>query len=574
MNPEVLAELERRRDSLTVTQQGALDELIRRQGASANQPSGVENADTRGNIGQQFLQGAAFNAGDEAMGSIANMYAGFINMLDPNGVSGITGKNMYDDINQRTATQSVRDDLKAFETRNPKTALAAQIAGGLTSGGSGGAKVLGSQAIKNAPRVIQALAIPAVAGAEGAAFGFGEGENMEERITKAGQQGATSAILGPLMAWGGNKIANKYLKKTAKDIQDAVTPTQSIKGLHDEAQSFYRAAERMDITINYKPYNEFRNKLVDLIDNEGVKGNVKTQISKSLNQLKALKNPTYRDLEKAKQMLTSAKRSSDNAVQEAAETISRGIDEFVDGLRPSMVSGRQGTNVNELGENLNTARDLWHRKAQAETIETMQEHARINNAVSGEGDIDKAMRSQIGSTLKSDKKLRGLDKEVVTELDDILMGGTAKGIVRSTGSASPGAATARGPLAALSAGGLGVLATGGNPVGAFASLIPAAAGKIGTYAAGKNTTKQMEKLKNAIVNRGQLKIDDIVSHLKDQPGQGFGSAPSLRGMIDGGSAGVASTYAANQEGIDEYAGVSMTELQRMLKELTESMSSE
>ena len=116
---------------------------------NAPQARVVENADTRGNIAQQLLQGGAMNFGDESMGSIANVYAKFMSMLDENAVSGITGKNDYDAINQHTAIQSVRDDLKSFEERNPGTALGAQVAGQLVTGVAGGAKLLGSGLVKN-----------------------------------------------------------------------------------------------------------------------------------------------------------------------------------------------------------------------------------------------------------------------------------------------------------------------------------------------------------------------------------------------------------------------------------------
>ena len=105
---------------------------------ATDQPQGEPRTSYAGGLAQQFLGGAAFQFGDEAMGGIANLYGNIYSALANTpvgqsmgltGRSDITGEDINRDINITTAIESVRQDMEDFERRNPGSALTANIAG-------------------------------------------------------------------------------------------------------------------------------------------------------------------------------------------------------------------------------------------------------------------------------------------------------------------------------------------------------------------------------------------------------------------------------------------------------------
>ena len=142
---------------------------------------------------------------------------------------------------------------EAFASENPKAALAAQIFGGLTTGGVGAAKVLGSQAVRKAPMIGKWAAGTGVGGTEGAIAGAGtsrEGERLKGAGTGAIWGAGMGATLPPL-AIGGKKlieagIVDPIRKRFGKGPQsfaaskvgqamkrDEVTPEQVREGLDE-----------------------------------------------------------------------------------------------------------------------------------------------------------------------------------------------------------------------------------------------------------------------------------------------------------------------------------------------------
>lgn len=96
------------------------------------------------------------------------------------------------DYESNVARERARDD--AFTEQNPKAAIAASIVGGAATGGYGAAKALGSQAVRQAPRVARALAYPAVGAVEGGIAGAGYGD--EDRTQGAAEGAALGGAFG------------------------------------------------------------------------------------------------------------------------------------------------------------------------------------------------------------------------------------------------------------------------------------------------------------------------------------------------------------------------------------------
>lgn len=170
---------------------------------------------TGDNLARAFSQGATFGLGDELAAGVRAAAPGVSNWMmrgpalqrdesiggspEPQTVSTAP---TYD---QRYAEelQKERDRLKQFAAENPKTAMAANVAGGLATT----ALALPEAAVSIGPSALANVAkATGIGGVLGAAQGFGEGEGTQDRLARAGIGGTVGASLGlaarPLAALG------------------------------------------------------------------------------------------------------------------------------------------------------------------------------------------------------------------------------------------------------------------------------------------------------------------------------------------------------------------------------------
>jgi hypothetical protein len=477
-----------------------------------------------GNIGHSLLRGATFDMSDEIMGGIAATYAKMHDMVTGN-QSGIS---------YNAAVNAVRGDQEAFAERNPGVDMAAQIAGGVMTGGVGGAKILGSQALKQAPKFAKAAAVPLVAGAEGAAFGFGSGEGMEDSLENAGQQGLISAVTGPLLNKLGQSAGNKLFKKEATKIQQQITPTKTLESLTKDSKDFYKAAENSGVIVKGSTYKPFRDKLLDFLEAEAIDGQTYPKIGKAVRRLAKLENPSYKDIEAVKKLLKQARISSVPDDRRVGRIIGDEVDNLIDNLTPAdLIAGK----VDDLSSNLKNAKKLWSQKSQVETIDEIEQRAKRSSAFRDQDDLDKAVRSKVVPTLDNPRKKIGLDENVVSSLEEIVSGTPGKKLARSLAGITPGSHTQRGLIPTVGAAGVGVALTG-SPAGLILGIVPGISGSVARKIANKMTKKELETLKNAIVNKGQLESDEIIQALMEQ------YAPLIAGAsasVAGSTSGEANT---------------------------------
>ena len=86
----------------------------------------------------------------------------------------------------------LRGDIEAWQTENPKMALASELGGGLLTGVLGGAKVLGAKALQHGAKTMGKMAL--LGGAEGAASGYGH--SIRDDIAGNAQDAALGGLLG------------------------------------------------------------------------------------------------------------------------------------------------------------------------------------------------------------------------------------------------------------------------------------------------------------------------------------------------------------------------------------------
>lgn len=146
----------------------------------------------------------------------------------------------------------VRADIKDFARENPMTALAAEIGGGLVTGGIGGARAAGSALGRKA---IAKFGAPAFAGGvgatEGAIAGVGAGEDTASRISGGlvgGTLGGAGGAALPAAIGGGKALVNRVRSgvsdkaaqntadlKTIQAFEEAGVTPQQVKADLDEA---------------------------------------------------------------------------------------------------------------------------------------------------------------------------------------------------------------------------------------------------------------------------------------------------------------------------------------------------
>jgi len=174
-----------------------------------------------GGVGQELLQGATLGFSDEIQSFIAAAVA------SPFIEDKTFGQIMQD------ARKSFRDQQEQFREENPNTALGAQIAGGLATGGTGlaktglatGGKTLAGTAGKSA------LGAGAVGTAAGAGFADEDELFSQETLVEAGKTGALSAILGaatPIVLRGAisaGKLVPKALPESLMETAVKIRPS-------------------------------------------------------------------------------------------------------------------------------------------------------------------------------------------------------------------------------------------------------------------------------------------------------------------------------------------------------------
>ena len=108
-----------------------------------------------------------------------------------------TGFGLLGDYDKTVGT--VRENVRDFAEENPLTALAAEIGGGLVTGGVGGARAAGTALGR---KVLEKAGTAGLAGAvgatEGAIAGAGAGEGLEGRLAGAAVGGTLGGAVGAL----------------------------------------------------------------------------------------------------------------------------------------------------------------------------------------------------------------------------------------------------------------------------------------------------------------------------------------------------------------------------------------
>lgn len=167
------------------------------------------------------LQGMTFGFSDE-LGSLSGA-----------AMAKMSGEDApYMDI-YRDMQSSLKDERDQFRDDFPKTALATELIGGITTGGAGAHRVLGSQIAKQSPK----LAAAALGAAEGGIYGAGAAA-PGERTSGATTGAAIGAVAAPLGGYALEKSGNA-LGHVSRFIAKKLNETpknQAVRLIRDAAE--------------------------------------------------------------------------------------------------------------------------------------------------------------------------------------------------------------------------------------------------------------------------------------------------------------------------------------------------
>jgi hypothetical protein len=291
----------------------------------------------------------------------------------------------------------------------------------------------------------------------------------------AGSHEASEAMAGPAFETALATTPLSPAMRGAAAATGVAAPT--VKDIETASHGQYQAAREMTVPLETKAVSEMAEGISTDLAKVGYRDYLAPKTFRALEELKALKNPTYADVESVRQLLNRA--GADPLEKDAVRRAIDGIDDFVSELP-------------EVGEVAGKARGNWSSKKRAETIQEALDKAerQAGSAHSG-ANTDNSIRQQIKAIRNNPKKARGFTEDELAQMDAIIHGTTTGNLLRTGGNLLGGG----GGLGAAVTAGAGALAAG--PLGAAAPLI----GYGLKQAGGASTRRQVEQLLEMIRRR-------------------------------------------------------------------------
>lgn len=131
-------------------------------------------------------QGLTFGFGDEITSGVEAL------------IGSVGSDRTFDEVFSE-AHQRKKGLSEAFTTENPGAAIGAELLGGIATGGAGAGRVLASQAIRNAPRLMRGAALSGTGAVEGGLYGAGTAD-QGEMLSGAAEGAAIGAAAAPILA--------------------------------------------------------------------------------------------------------------------------------------------------------------------------------------------------------------------------------------------------------------------------------------------------------------------------------------------------------------------------------------
>lgn len=263
--------------------------------------------DWRGLI-RQGLQGLTFGTSDELGAGVATLPAAIAS-------GNFNLPEIYGDIHE-----ALQYERNQFKEDNPYSALAAELAGGVATGGIGAGKLLAAKGIRSLRPMAQAAT---VGGIEGGAYGFLSGDRGE-RLKTAGVGAAGGAIGAPIIKTAG-AVASRLGAPAVEKIKRSIVGTPATDAEQYLGNVLAREGVESIGQISGNPSRTFTT-LADV--SEGARGALEGVVSD-------IDNPRIRAL--AKRVLTERNRGQQSrlfdAIDEGLQASGRSFREVVGTLK-------------------------------------------------------------------------------------------------------------------------------------------------------------------------------------------------------------------------------------------------
>lgn len=441
-------------------------------------------------LAREATEGATFGWGDEvglgaaAVAAKAAQEAGFA----PN--TGQSLGQIYGDMRS-----SYDDERQQFHDEHPIAATAANIAGGLATGGLGGAKAVGA-ITANAGKLARIGTTAAVGAAEGGLYGAGNAD-LGNRLQGAAQGATVGAVMAPVASAAAGSISRSLAKRGAVTDVERLTPTRD--DLRDASQALYGKADQLGVVLKPQMVGQLQAGLMNQAKQLGFNARIHPKVAGALGSFDdlATDTPTLARLEQQRRILGAAGKSLEPDERRIASDLINHYDDAIQNLKATDVSAG---NAMQAGKLLKDARALWQRQAKLGTIDDAVERAQ--NQASG---FENGLRTQFRTILNNPKKMRGFTADERNALQQIVRGGPVENTLKFLGRfgfGEKGATNVVGAAIGSSAG-----YTAGGPVGAVVVPMLGQAARKGAQRATRRNVDKLQQLVAAgahpryIVNR-------------------------------------------------------------------------
>jgi hypothetical protein len=234
------------------------------------------------------LQGMTMGFSDEIGAGIG---AGLVKGAGLFGGSG--GDDDYLDI-YRSMMNRQQQEKEQFQKDNPYESAAYEVGGGLLTGGLGAGKVLSSQAVKNAPKLLKALAVSGVGATEGAIAGAG-GAKTGEILENTAQGASIGALLPHALKGAGKVIAAPFKRRVQQELDgDVFTPLNQALPRGSRVQNYLQK----NVAPSYGGGKLREQNRVFLEDSIGKQTAAKDALKTAKTLTKSVKEKNFRDMVK------------------------------------------------------------------------------------------------------------------------------------------------------------------------------------------------------------------------------------------------------------------------------------
>jgi hypothetical protein len=301
-------------------------------------------------------------------------------------------------------------------------------------------------------------------------------EDLADRAgEKAGNPIASTAIKtlllgGPTLLGlrSGTRAAASNAVQKARNVPP---PVPTVAELFQRGNQAFRRVDDAGVTVNAESSFRLADRISDRLIKEGLDDVIHPESSQAVRRIleRTDGEMSFQQLDTLRKIAADARKSQKPADARLAGIVVKEIDEFIDNLDSSSVSGG---NAGAAASAIKEARSLWSRARKGEQIDDLIDRAGVRaGQFSGSG-FENALRTEFRQLALNKKKIKLFTNKERAAIRKVAMGGPVGNTLRALGKFAP-----RGVVStAVSVGGGSLL---GGPVGSFLVPLLGEAGRAG-----------------------------------------------------------------------------------------------